>query len=372
MEGNKYIGKLYSFSAGFLFAAIIFVVFLVGFNFVLAAWTEPTEAPPAGNVAPPLNTGIDDQVKLGGLTVSIVTTTKLCFGLVGDDCQTSWNDVLGAWSKDTNGIFYDAGNVGVGPALVGLGWPLPRAKLAINSEGNEGLYISRDTSYPYSYLNIRNELDNPVFKVHESGGVGIGTDVPNKDLHIYNTTINAEIDIQSTEGENEHWGIYHDGSSDDLRFWKDDSDRVVFSDTGVVTASDFCIDGGECLISGGLVGVTYIGTTAGIYDGNRGGYEAANTLCQTDVPFALQNTQNHICTANEILTIINSDGALPSTTDYGWISNGPPGYTANANDCSGWTSANGLGPIWEFDDQGGKGHLTTCNIADYYPFLCCQ
>ena len=34
------------------------------------AWTAPTQAPPNGNVAPPINTGTTDQVKNGGLSVN--------------------------------------------------------------------------------------------------------------------------------------------------------------------------------------------------------------------------------------------------------------------------------------------------------------
>ncbi len=42
------------------------LVCLVGFDY-LNAWTVPTEAPPEGNVAAPLNVGAQDQLKTGGI-----------------------------------------------------------------------------------------------------------------------------------------------------------------------------------------------------------------------------------------------------------------------------------------------------------------
>ena len=212
--------KLYSFLAGFLSAAIVFTAFLAGFS-VFAAWQEPSQAPPAGNIAPPLNTGSTNQTKLGGLTIgTVVTTTKLCFGAVGDDCKTTWSDVLGVWLEGTNGIYYSAGNVGIGAAITGLpDWPLSFAKLAINTGSAEGLYISRNSAVAYSYINVRDNLDQPIFKIHENGGVGIGTDLPNKALHVASSTGNAEIDIQSVAGLNNHWGLYADRSNNSFNFW---------------------------------------------------------------------------------------------------------------------------------------------------------
>lgn len=42
---------------------------------------------------------------------------------------------------------------------------------------------------------------------------------------------NAELKIQSKTGVNEHWGIYHDRVSDELRFWNDDN-RVAITSSG--------------------------------------------------------------------------------------------------------------------------------------------
>src|SRR3989344_5186351 len=48
---------------------IIASLFLTGFV-VFAAWQEPSQAPPGGNVDTPLNTGLTGQIKSGNLQVN--------------------------------------------------------------------------------------------------------------------------------------------------------------------------------------------------------------------------------------------------------------------------------------------------------------
>jgi hypothetical protein len=56
------------------------------------------------------------------------------------------------------------------------------------------------------------------------GTLGIGTNQPNRLLHLYKTSgDNAEIDIQSVEGENQHWAIYNERSDNSLRFWNNNA-----------------------------------------------------------------------------------------------------------------------------------------------------
>ncbi len=47
--------------------------------------------------------------------------------------------------------------------------------------------------------------------------VWIGTSAPEKSLHIKTTAWNAELDIQTATKDK--WGIYHDDTTEDLRFW---------------------------------------------------------------------------------------------------------------------------------------------------------
>ena len=67
---------------------------------------------------------------------------------------------------------------------------------------------------------------------YTAGNVGIGTASPSKLLHLGTTTgTNAEMDIQS--GTKPKWGIYHDETTEQLRFWNN-ADRVTFSSGGNV------------------------------------------------------------------------------------------------------------------------------------------
>ncbi len=67
---------------------------------------------------------------------------------------------------------------------------------------------------------------------YTAGKVGIGTTAPNKSLHLQTTTgTNAELDIQS--GTKPLWGIYHDETTEELRFWNGDN-RVVIGSAGNV------------------------------------------------------------------------------------------------------------------------------------------
>jgi len=72
--------------------AIIGIALGFGLQFV-RAWTEPTTAPPNGNVGAPINTGATAQTKAGGFTAETLTaatvtgTTQFCLGA---SCITAW------------------------------------------------------------------------------------------------------------------------------------------------------------------------------------------------------------------------------------------------------------------------------------------
>lgn len=164
---------------------------------------------------------------------------------------------------------------------------------------------------------------------------------------------NAELKIKSTEGDNDHWGIYYDRGTKELRFWKDDN-RLILTTDGDLTTS-------------GCFGPVFVGLTSVSYQGDNGGYTGAHSLCSQIF------NGSHTCSTEELLQSIKcGNDAILQTSGFAWVLNGPPAYLAQANDCKGRTSSesNVYGAMWEFSSQGGKGHLTGCNTSRV--FACCK
>lgn len=114
-----------------------------------------------------------------------------------------------------------------------------------------------------------------------------------------------------------------------------------------------------------IVGYTALSYDGNISNGTLNGYTAAHAICNTEY------SGSHFCLKSEVLkNIANGNYTFSGTA---WFQNGPPGYTANADDCSGWTtdSSSYLGPFWNWDanSQAGKGALTNC--AQTKQLMCC-
>lgn len=96
----------------------------------------------------------------------------------------------------------------------------------------------------YHWLEVSRENYRPDVISFPEGKVGIGTNSPNKQLHVYAASGNAEIDIQS--GDNTHWGIYQDSRSGSLNFWNGEN-RLTLSHRGLST-NGLCLNG-QCITS---------------------------------------------------------------------------------------------------------------------------
>lgn len=109
--------------------------------------------------------------------------------------------------------------------------------------------------------------------------------------------------------------------------------------------------------------IVFAGCTAAVYDGDIGDYSAADAAC------AGKYSGSHVCQAAEILWLINQKKALPDEGEC-WINDGAPDYTANANDCIGWSSdeLHSYGRYWDFAAQ--QGWLRGC--INSLPFACCK
>lgn len=64
--------------------------------------------------------------------------------------------------------------------------------------------------------------------IYYNGKVWIWTNSPNRKLHIYDTSENAEIDLQSVSWAWKHWWIYQDAITENLHI-RNGSDRVIIT-----------------------------------------------------------------------------------------------------------------------------------------------
>lgn len=202
-----------------LVIAVSFLSVLAVFKQVDAAWLEPTYLPSDTSV---LNnfvfTPLVQNLDLGSKNI----TGNGNISIVGNVTATNGSFT----SLTVNGIPVSGGGGGTGSA----DW-------AINYAADRALYFATTTG---------------------SGNVGIGTTTPNKILHLYSPSPkpNAELDIQSVSGSGNHWGIYHDASTDQLRFWKGNADRVVFYNSGDVSISRHLTVSGNLTVSGTINGAS--------------------------------------------------------------------------------------------------------------------
>jgi len=125
----------------------------------------------------------------------------------------------------------------------------------------------------------------------------------------------------------------------------------------------------------GVVGM-FVGESTSAF-GSSIDYDTANSYCASGGG----NLQgSHICTPAEMNNSYNHGvvGVAPVYTYAGsttlWINSGPPGYTANANDCKGWTATDSplsnpnYGTVWNFTSQYGG--LLPCKTGKRY--ACCK
>jgi len=182
---------------------------------------------------------------------------------VGGGCIDAWTDITGGlgadlWQQnpsDLTEIYYNADFVGIGttdptmPLEVVSSQDVKIKMFEVDAAGTGrqnvfSTYGTGPASTNNDNNNVRlgqaagsNPLYIPYFTVQtkygvgatftdkltiesDTGEVGIGTATPNQLLHLYKTSgNNAEIDIQSTAAASSHWGIYHDRTTQDLRFW---------------------------------------------------------------------------------------------------------------------------------------------------------
>jgi hypothetical protein len=141
--------------------------------------------------------------------------------------NTGSEDILQLWDGGYNSKVLTVGDNG----WVGIGGsPHTGYKVSI-SDGNGTLKLNSDLIWAY-----QNDLELYASEqVYTHNYFGIGTDNPNKQLHILSHSgENAEIDIQS--GTNNYWGIYQENTNGNLNFWNIDN-RVTLTPLGNLSTS---------------------------------------------------------------------------------------------------------------------------------------
>lgn len=181
----------------FLKSILLLMIFSVGLSFggnVFAmTWDEPTKSPPLENIPAPLNVGTHFGNEISDLTNTDIIGNWDHLKIKINPCK---NGQVLMWS--TTSPYLATGQVYCGDPFSGGYWQLNGTNL-----------------YPNS-LNYR---------------IGIGTATPNRDLHVYNTSTNAEIDIQSVSGSNNHWGLYVNKTDNSFNIWGG-SNALTISRTG--------------------------------------------------------------------------------------------------------------------------------------------
>lgn len=135
---------------------------------------------------------------------------------------------------------------------------------------------------------------------------------------------------------------------------------------GSINAAQYCLNGSSCLVSWPTGAATWLGVTNNPYDGSQGGYATADKHCADD----MVDLTARVCTVEDILAL-RRKGVLP-TSGTAWVNGGPPGFTATANDCLGWTnhdSTNTFGRYWQFGTNSAA-WLDNCSLS--HPFACCK
>lgn len=125
-------------------------------------------------------------------------------------------------------------------------------------------------------------------------------------------------------------------------------------------------------ISTGGTKSRFVGTTTGSYypdfaSSSYVGYQAANLMCAYEYGGGA-----HFCRTYDIIVSIELSD-ISSWSGAAWVAEGPPGYTANSNDCQGWTASSSamLGAYWQFESSGGgMGWLISCLTE--MPIACCR
>jgi len=135
-------------------------------------------------------------------------------------------------------------------------------------------------SFPESYSGgsiIQSSATNDLLTLFltNTGRVGIGTSTPNASLHLFNTSVNAELDLQSIAGANNHWGLYNNALDNSFNIWGGSNYLTILRDgkVGIGSSTPTSL----LSVNGTVAATSFLGTlnanniSAGDFGLNTGG-----------------------------------------------------------------------------------------------------
>lgn len=177
-----------------------------------------------------------------------------------------------------------------------------------------------------------------------------------------NTFLKYGLKVGNTTSE--IWTIINNGTFTDTDTFNTTSEiwAVCNNNTWIPYGTKIGNTTAEIQAVAGASNVTFLNwthrkTTGNITNGSKVGYEAGTDICNHEY------SGTHMCMMDEIIRTQNL-GIYENFSATFRVSEGAPGYLANADDCGGWKSADGssLGAIWVGDTtDGGSGSLVACN-----------
>lgn len=328
-----------------------------------ASFQPPSQAPPGGNI--PLTiwnriattarqTSAAIDIDAGTLTVGI---PNIIYGNMAAGSPAASNHILlQTASADRFKVTRDGNMTITGMSTLG--------SASLDLTGTQNLLYGNIDGTPVppstTSLLLLQKASSQVFRVDTEGRVSAGSAATV--LAAAQNLLYGNVDTTST------------GSL--MLLQTESADRFRVDKNGNVTAAGK-VKANSC------IGKTFVGLTVTTWPGNVGSYYAADNKCALDFPAVAGPPAlpaAHVCRVEEILESISC--SVPGDpirgqgidVNFAWLNGGPPGFTANANDCIGWTSnaSSAYGRVWVFNDTtGGRGTQTTCNTAGL-KFACCR